>query len=73
MCIRDRHFTFNPPEGADVIGEVGTVENNDLSQTASQSDLATDDGLPPVVEGEDLPNSTTIIDGNQLQFREITE
>ena len=49
------------------------MENNDLSQTASQSDLATDDGLPPVVEGEDLPNSTTIIDGNQLQFREITE
>ena len=71
--IDAQHFTFNPPEGADVIGEVGTVENNDLSQTASQSDLATDDGLPPVVEGEDLPNSTTIIDGNQLQFREITE
>ena len=97
VAIDSVNFSFTPPDGADVVGEEGTVTpvaNQNTSEPATgteapqdatvttdtltdtdNADSRSDDesGLPPIVEGEPIPEETTIIDGSQIQIREVKE
>jgi len=88
IAIEDERFTFEPPDGTDVVGEMGIAGGSDKLpdetvktlpadldkiDTATQEVEPADSGLPPIVEGEPIPESSTVIDGNQLQIQEITE
>lgn len=64
--IDAQRFSFTPPEGADVVGESGVAEPDESTAV----DSSNPDELP-IAETEELPESTTVIDGSQLQIQEV--
>lgn len=76
--LAQERFTFTPPDGADVIGEVGTappLDNQGFPMPELREvgdDEVLEDGV--VTKSSDESGTpTTVIDGNQLQIQEITQ
>jgi len=87
IAIDAERFAFTPPEGADVIGEVGTASAlvpppqpqvvpeapEVVPPTVTAVEPSSEPDELPIAEPVPLPKTKTIIDGTELQIQEITQ